>query len=142
MLYEHEDLYKLIPQRDPIVMIDKMLDAAGDVARTGLTVRADCIFVDADESLTEPGLIEHIAQSASALLGHKALLAGQPLPVGYIGEVKKFHCYRCPVVGDELTTTITLGPEVGGITIITGETRCGDALLADTQMKLYTEGKE
>jgi predicted hotdog family 3-hydroxylacyl-ACP dehydratase len=139
MLYQGEQLYKLMPQRDPIVMVDKILDAEGDVAHTGLLVTAANYFIEEDGRMAETGLIEHIAQSASAFKGHKALLAGEPLPVGYIGEVKKFHCYSRPAVGDELTTTITLGAEVNGITLMQGETRCGDTVVADTQMKIFVE---
>ncbi len=139
MLYQGEQLYKLMPQRDPIVMVDKILDAEGDVAHTGFLVTTANYFIEEDGRMAETGLIEHIAQSASAFKGHKALLAGEPLPVGYIGEVRKFHCYRRPAVGDELTTTITLGAEVNGITLMQGETRCGDTVVADTQMKIFVE---
>ena len=98
-----EEITKLIPQREPIRMVDKLMDVDGDVAQTVLTVRPDNYFIDEDGLLAEPGLIEHIAQSASAFAGHKALEAGATTPpVGYIGEVKKFHCYRRPYVGDEL----------------------------------------
>lgn len=139
MLYQNEELFQLMPQRDPIVMVDKIYDAEGDTAHTGLSVTETNYFIEEDGRMAEPGLIEHIAQSASALMGHKALLAGQPLPVGYIGEVKKFHCYVRPAVGDELTTTINLGAEINGVTLMTGETRCGETLVADTQMKLFVE---
>ena len=139
MLYQNEELFQLMPQRDPIVMVDKIYDAEGDTAHTGLSVTETNYFIEEDGLMAEPGLIEHIAQSASALMGHKALLAGQPLPVGYIGEVKKFHCYVRPAVGDELTTTINLGAEINGVTLMTGETRCGETLVADTQMKLFVE---
>lgn len=137
MLYENEELFQLMPQRDPIVMVDKIIDAEGDVAHTGLLVKESCYFIEEDGRMAEPGLIEHIAQSASALKGHQALLAGEPLPVGYIGEVKKFHCYLRPQVGDSLVTTITLGATVNGVTMMTGETFCGDAKVADTQMKIF-----
>ncbi len=132
MLYQNEELFKLMPQRDPIVMVDKILDAEGDTAHTGLKVTAQNYFIEEDGRMAEPGLIEHIAQSASAFTGHQALL-------GCIGEVKKFHCYVRPAVGDELTTTINLGAEVNGVTLMTGETRCGEVLVADTQMKIFVE---
>ena len=139
MLYQNEELFRLMPQRAPIVMVDKIHDAEGDTAHSGLTVTASNYFIEEDGRMAEPGLIEHIAQSASAFMGHKALLAGQPLPIGYIGEVKKFHCYMRPGVGDELTTEITLGAEINGITLMSGKTRCGETLVADTQMKLFVE---
>lgn len=132
-----EDIKLLIPQRDPIMMVDSLDRAEGDTCVTSLTVRVDNYFVEDDGLVAEPGLVEHIAQSASAFAGHRAFTAGatQP-PVGYIGEIKRFHCYRRPGVGETLTTTITMGPTVGEVTIIKGETFCGEEKIADTQMKI------
>ena len=121
-------------------MIDELLCVNGDEAQCQLTVRPDNFFIDEDTLMAEPGLIEHIAQSASAFAGYRAVQAGatEP-PVGYIGEVKNFHIYRRPKIGDVLVTTITMGPEVEGITIIRGETKCGDEVVADTTMKIFVK---
>lgn len=134
------DIKKLIPQRSPIMMVDELLCVNGEEATCQLTVRPDNFFIDEDGLMAEPGLIEHIAQSASAFAGFKAIEAGatEP-PVGYIGEVKNFHLYARPKLGDILTTTITMGPEVEGITIIRGETKIGDDTVADTQMKIFVK---
>lgn len=139
MLYQGEDIKKLIPQRGPIMMVDKFYSVEGDTAQTGLTLTQSNYFIEKDGKIAEPGLIEHIAQSASAFAGHKALIAGAPTPIGYIGEVKKFHCYSRPAVGAELHTTITMGAEVNGVTIIYGETKSNDVVVADTQMKIFVE---
>lgn len=134
----NKEIKRLIPQRDPIMMVDKLISVDGDVAVTGLTVRADNYFIDEDRLLAEPGLIEHIAQGASAFAGYKAMAAGAIIPpLGLIGEVKKFHCYRRPEIGEELRTTITMGTEIAGLTIITGEVRVLDEIIADTQMKIF-----
>ena len=136
------DIKKLIPQRDPIMMVDQLMDMDGDKAETSLVVTSDNYFMEADGMLAEVGLIEHIAQSASAFAGYKALLDGatEP-PLGYIGEVKNFHCHRRPLVGETLRTTITMGAEVAGITILTGETRVNDELIADTSMKIFIKNE-
>ena len=136
----NEDIKNLIPQRDPIMVVDKLIDVDGDVAVTSLTVRDDNYFIDENGLLAEPGLIEHIAQSASAFAGYRAMASGAVIPpVGYIGEVKRFHCYRRPYVDDELRTVITMGTEIAGVTVITGEIRLGDEIIADTQMKIFIE---
>jgi len=134
----NEEIKRLIPQRDPIIMIDELVKIDGDQAVTRLIIHDDNYFIDTDGLLAEVGLIEHIAQSASAFAGHRAIAAGavEP-PVGYIGEVKNFHCYRRPRVGDELHTTIIMGSEIAGVTIITGETRLSGDLVAKTQMKIF-----
>lgn len=136
----NEDIKNLIPQRDPIMMVDKLIDVDGDVAVTSLTVRDDNYFIDENGLLAEPGLIEHIAQSASAFAGYRAMASGAVIPpVGYIGEVKRFHCYRRPYVDDELRTVITMGTEIAGVAVITGEIRLRDEIIADTQMKIFIE---
>ncbi|WP_102406789.1 beta-hydroxyacyl-ACP dehydratase [Parabacteroides bouchesdurhonensis] len=135
---KNEDIKKLIPQRDPILMVDKLLEADSSKSLTSLTVRADNYFIGEDGKLEESGLIEHIAQSASAFAGYMAVEKGatEP-PVGYIGEIRKFCCYHRPRVGDELVTTIIIGAEVGGVTSINGESRVQGKLMAETQMKIY-----
>ena len=134
---QYPPIDRLIPQRAPILMVDRLLEAQDDTARTCLTVRPDNFFIDEDGCLDEVGLIEHIAQSASALAGYKALAQGASRPpVGYIGEVKKFSLHRLPRVGETLCTTVRFGMEVGGVTQLSAETRSGEELIATTQMKI------
>lgn len=135
---KNEDIKRLIPQRNPILMVDKLLEADDGRAKTCLTVHTDNYFIGEDGKLEETGLIEHIAQSASAFAGYMVIKKGstQP-PVGYIGEIKKFCCYHRPQVGDELFTTITIGAEVGGVTSINGESCVCGKVVAETQMKIY-----
>ena len=136
------DIKNLIPQRSPIMMVDELLEAHDDIARTSLNIRDDNFFLESDGAIAEPGVIEHIAQSASAFAGYNAMQAGatEP-PVGYIGEVKRFRLNRRPVKGETLVTTITMGPTVTGVTIITGETVSGEETIATTQMKIYVAGE-
>lgn len=132
------DIKQLIPQRAPIIMVDELVSVEGEEAVCKLHVRHDNFFIDNDNLMAEPGLIEHIAQSASAFAGYKVVTAGATKPpVGYIGEIKKFHLFHCPTVGDTITTTITMGPEVDGITIIRGESKIGDTIAANTTMKIF-----
>jgi predicted hotdog family 3-hydroxylacyl-ACP dehydratase len=134
----HIDIQRLVQQRDPILMVDELLQADGQEAITRFSVCEGNIFLAADGRMEETGLLEHIAQSASALAGYRALQAGATEPPrGFIGEIKKFRCLARPAVGDLLTTHITLGAEVEGVTLLTGETRVGDTLMATTQMKIF-----
>lgn len=128
---------RLLPQREPILMVDELVHAEEDQAETSFEIRADNYFIEKDR-LAEVGLIEHIAQSASAFAGYKAMETGaiEP-PVGLIGEIKRFHCYRCPQVGEVLHTTVRMGAEVAGITLLTGEVRIQEGIIADTQMKIF-----
>lgn len=129
---------QLIPQREPILMVDELLRVEGEQASACLTVRPGNIFLAEDGTMEESGVIEHIAQSASAFAGYKAIEAGatEP-PVGYIGEVKKFRSYRRPRLGEQLVTTIQLGPEVNGVTLLSAYTCVDEEKVAETQMKIF-----
>ncbi len=134
---------QLIPQREPILMVDDLLKADGEQATACLTVRRGNIFLADDGTMEESGIIEHMAQSASAFAGYKAFSkGGTEAPVGYIGEVRKFKCLRRPNVGEKLYTTIILGPEVNGVTLLTATTCVEEEKIAETQMKIFIKPKE
>jgi predicted hotdog family 3-hydroxylacyl-ACP dehydratase len=136
------DIKELVPQRSPILMVDELLQATDDEAVTCFIVRSGNVFLSADGRLEETALIEHIAQSASAFAGYKTRQAGATAPpVGYIGEIKKFRCVYRPQPGDTLTTTIEMGAEVNGVTLLSGVTRVGDTVAAQTQMKIFVPEK-
>ncbi len=133
-----EDIKDLLLQRAPILMVDALSDTNGEEAHTTFTICPGNFFLREDGRLEAVGLIEHIAQSASAFAGYRARLAGavEP-PTGYIGEVKNFRCRYCPQTGDELRTSIRLGAEAGGVVLLYGETRVGETIAAETQMKIF-----
>ena len=135
-----EDIKRLIPQREPFIMVDE-IEASDDThAVTALTVRSDNYFMLPDGTMSETGLIEHIAQSCSALMGYLALeqqLANPP--VGLIGEVKHFECNRRPKVGEKVCTTIEFGFTFGDVTIATGESHIEGELIAKAQLKIFVQ---
>ncbi|MDR1102940.1 MAG: hydroxymyristoyl-ACP dehydratase [Tannerella sp.] len=135
-LFEGEQLCELIPQRAPMVMVDAFYGGSDTEAVTGLTVRPDNLFCE-DGKLTEPGLIEHIAQSASALAGYKAFRKRQPAPVGYIGEIRKLTLFRLPATGESLRTSVRILSEIMNVSLLTAETLSGEEVVVSGQMKIF-----
>ncbi|MDR2765034.1 MAG: hydroxymyristoyl-ACP dehydratase [Tannerella sp.] len=135
-LFEGEQLCDLIPQRAPMVMVDVFYEGNDTEAFTGLTVHPDNLFC-VDGKLTEPGLIEHIAQSASALAGYRAFRKQQPAPVGYIGEIRKLNLFRLPATGESLRTSIRILSEIMNVSLLTAETLSGDEVVVSGQMKIF-----
>lgn len=131
-----EGIKELIPQRHPIIMVDTFYGATDDEADTGLTIADDNLFCS-DGLFREPGLVEHIAQSASAFAGYKAKVKNEPTPIGFIGEVKKFRIHFLPHSGDELRTHIRIVSEVLGISLLTAETTVNGEVAAQCQMKIF-----
>ena len=121
-------------------MLDEIEASDDNHAVTALTVRIDNYFMLPDGTMSESGLIEHIAQSCSALMGCVALSheVGQA-PIGLIGEVKHFECQRRPQRGEKVCTTIEFGFTFGNVTIATGESRIGDEPIAKAQLKIFVQ---
>lgn len=132
------DIEQLIPQRTPFKMVDKLLNVNGETAVTLFLVQSDNCFLESDGILAEAGVIEHIAQSASALAGYLVREEGASyVPVGYIGEIRNFRSYRSVRVGEILKTIVTREEVVGDITCVTGESWISDERIAELQMKIY-----
>ena len=135
-----EQLYKLIPQRPPIVMVDTLWYALDKEAETGLTVCQDNLFVSGG-CLREPGLIEHIAQSAAAFAGYGTFVAGLEPRLGFIGEIKKCRINLLPEVGAVLRTHLSILGEAAGVTLLSAQTtidgQADAAVVAECQMKIF-----
>ena len=131
-----EAIKELIPQREPMIMIDAFYDASETEADTGLTIANDNLFCS-EGMFEEPGLVEHIAQSASAFAGYKAKATGQPAPLGLIGETRKCRIHFLPKVGDELRTHIRILSEALGVSLLAAEINVNGEVAVQCQMKIY-----
>ena len=117
-------------------MVDTLYSATESHCVAGLTVRPDNMFCE-NGFFTEPGLIEHIAQSSSVMAGYNTYRENTPAPIGFIGEVKKYQTVALPKVGDKLVTTIHIMSKIMNITLITAETKVDDRIMATCQMKIF-----
>lgn len=124
----------LIPQKAPFVMVDKLLQFETNKVVAGLKVLETNIFVRKGK-LTEPGIIEHMAQTVALYTGYQYHIKKQPAPVGYIGAIKEAAIFELPVVGDQLVTTVNVLHDIMGVTLVTASTVCGKNPIAKSEMK-------
>ncbi|PWT78684.1 MAG: 3-hydroxyacyl-ACP dehydratase [Bacteroidetes bacterium] len=136
MEIEKIDIRSLIPQRDPFVMIDHLSHTDERSGCSELQIRKENIFLS-DDFLTEPGLIENIAQTAAARIGYICQKEKRPVPVGYIGAVQNLAIYALPRIHDRLMTEISIKNEIFHVSIITGRIRCNEQLIAECEMKIF-----
>ena len=128
-------ILELIPQRRPFVMVDSLTYCDLSITRTQLEVRADNIFNDGGR-LSTAGICENIAQTCAARLGYLSLASGQPVKLGYIGAISNMQVYRTPVTGETIVTEIKVLQEVFNITLVHAVVKCGDELIAQTDLKI------
>lgn len=132
------EITDLIPQRPPMVMIDKLV-SAGEKRGEGIFHVSDSNPLCLEKHLTEAGIIECIAQTAAAFTGYLRLSEKKDILMGYIGSVKNLRIFSLPKAGDEIRTEIILENELLGFTIITGRIMCHGRLLAECEMRILLE---
>lgn len=130
------DILPFIPQREPFVMIDELTACDEQSAKTILHVRENNLFVNKGV-LTEPALVENIAQTAAARIGYICSRENRPVPIGYIAAVQNLKIEQLPVIGDTVETEISIKNQVLNVTIIAGHSRIGDKLVASCEMKIF-----
>lgn len=124
----------LIPQKQPFVMVDKLIEYTTDKIVAGLTIDANNIFTK-NKVFTEPGIIEHMAQSVALHTGYQYYLKNEPAPTGYIGSIKKIEIKKLPKQGEKLKTTVSVLHEIMGVTLVNISVELNDEEIAYSEMK-------
>ena len=124
----------LIPQRKPIILVDRLLYSDIEKSVSDFLIREDCVFVDGG-LLVSAGLLENIAQTCALRIGY--LNRGQQVRIGVVGAVKNFSVVRLPAVGETLTTTVKEVLYVDPALVVSAETRVGEESVATCEMKVF-----
>ncbi len=117
-----------------------------DEAKTKLIVSAENVMV-CDGNLTEPGLLENMAQTAALSAGYayfiqnKGKLVDYQPPLGYLGAIKKVHFHDLPKVDETIETHTTIINTIQSgetdILFVHGAITCGDRMLAEGEIKVF-----
>lgn len=127
----------LLPQKPPMVMVDALVEYNGSGVVTRFSVREDNIFVQ-NGFLSEPGLVENIAQTAAAQAGYDNVLKGiAEAPLGYIATVDYLHIHKLPALHATIETRIQVKQQVMNVTIIAGTIFCAGETIAQCEMKIF-----
>lgn len=133
---EQIDIHELLPQREPFVMVDKLVYFDEKTTTTSFLVREDNLFVE-NGRLNACALAENIAQACAARLGYvNKYILKRGIQIGFIGAVKDMKVIDTPVVGDVLTTTIHVLEQIMGLTLVTAVIRIGDRVVTTAEMKI------
>lgn len=138
-IIELDRILQLIPQKPPFVMVDSLLEYTDKTGTTGFTIPADNILVE-DSIFSEPGLIEHMAQSMSLWRGYEGFLSGLDKPkTGFIGAIKSVEILELPKAGTKLVTYVEILQEFMNVTSVGARTFDEEGkLLATSEMKTVT----
>ena len=131
----------LIPQKVPIVLVDRLLESDEEKSVSDFEIREDCVFVE-NGRLVLAGLMENIAQTCALRTGYNALNIGGRVRVGVIGGVKQVTISRFPVVGERLTTIVREVLNMDPAMLFSAEIRVGNEVVASGEMKVFLNDEE
>ena len=133
-----DKIAQYIPQREPFIMLDKIIYWSEDTLVSELKVRENNIFI-AKNKISESGLLENIAQTAAAKVGYECSLENVPVPLGYIASFNKVNVFDQASVGDEIITTINVLKDVLNITIVNGKCQIGERKILECEMRILID---
>lgn len=130
------DIHELLPQKEPFVMVGRLIHFDMDKTVTETTVTEDNIFFE-DGIFTSSGIIENIAQTCAARIGYiNKYILKKNIQLGFIGAIKGLKLFRCPEAGETLRTTILTIEEIFGMTLVKATVCAGDETIAESEMKI------
>lgn len=96
MTFEKEDLEKILPHRNKMVLLTRVpeFDIERGIIKTEYNVTPDCIFYEEGRGMPDWATFEVMAQSISALTGITDLLNGHPQRAGCLLSVAGFKSSR------------------------------------------------
>ena len=132
------DISTLIPQADPFIMIDHIVQIDENSISTELNIRPDHVLCE-NNRFQEAGLIEMMAQTAACLTGYRSKESNKEIRTGYIGMVKNLEIYRLPSCHSNIIATIIEKKQVLNIVIINGKIMQDDDLIAQAEYRIYLQ---
>ena len=135
MNFQDIPVTELIPQRPPLMLVDKVLHSSEEDTETVLEIREDNIFLD-EGHLSMAGLLENMAQSCACRMGCRCIVAGSPVRIGVVGAIRNCIMERLPRLGETLHTHVCIMEEVLNLTLASVVVKVGDETIATTLIKM------
>lgn len=128
----------IIPQREPIIMIDEIVNHSDVKTTTSLTINETNIFVE-ENIFQSSGLIENMAQSSAARMGIQTNKEGNKPLLGYIASIKNLMVNRLPEVGEKILTEIIIANKINNIIVIKAEGKVDNIIISSCELKVFIE---
>lgn len=131
-----EKIKELLPQKEPFVMVNHLLEYSETAITTGFEIEKENIFIE-EGCFNESGMIENIAQSTALHTSYDFFKRNEKAPVGYIGTISNVKLFKRPKIGMYLTTKVEIIKEFMGITLVVGQIFCENTLMFEAKIKTF-----
>jgi 3-hydroxyacyl-[acyl-carrier-protein] dehydratase len=135
-----ENIISFIPQRAPFVLIDELLEAGTEYSKTSFDIQEDHLFV-CNNVLTEPGIVENMAQTAAAGIGYHVCSQQQNL-IGFIGAIKSLIIDELPKVGEQIVTEVAFLHRRLNAYIVEAAVYLHERKIASCEFRIFVQEKD
>ena len=138
-----QDLSAFLPHRAPMLLLSRLDAFSAEGARATAELRAGNPFLRSDGLLERAAYVELMAQCFAAGAGALARQAEKPPAAwGYLAALRDIAIHGDARLGDTLTASVNLVTALGPVTVLEGEVRSADTLLARGQFKIFIPEQE
>lgn len=130
------EITELIPQREPFVLVDRLVSWDSVSVTTEFEVKDEHILVN-NGKLIEAGLTENMAQTAAAGAGYELLKSGGAVKLGFIGAISKLKIFSLPKTGSTLKTTVQVEHKIMNVTVVSCKVENNGEVIASCGMKIF-----
>ncbi len=127
----------LVPHRPPFLLIDQLIDFAGEAGVVKSVIAPDNLFLSEDGQFREIAMVEILAQSAAAIKGYNDLQQEREIRKGFLVDIREFlfkkKCYR----GDTIYTRLEITKSFSGFSVISGVIERAGEEVANGSLKLW-----
>ncbi len=127
----------LLPHRQPMILVDQLLEFNSEGGVVSAVISSDNIFVEDDGCLVAVALIEIVAQAYAAIKGYDDMLNQRQVQRGFLVGGRSFKIKRSPSVGEQLTVAITTIADLDEFSVVDGVVTSADQIIAEGSLKLW-----
>ncbi len=128
-----EVLKKLIPHREPVILIDTLQYHDENSVISSFLVSEHNIFVS-KHHFSEAGILEHMAQSVALHTGYAGYVSEKPTREGYIAAIKKAEILQLPKVNETIVTKVKITYSAMDMTMVTIQSKVDEITIATAEM--------
>lgn len=125
------DIKDLLPQQEPYILVDCLVDISPLEATTLYRIRKDSPLVR-EGKMRVSGIVENIAQTCAAHIGYYS----DSIKIGVLGAIPSIEVMRLPRVDEILETSVKVSAEAFNMRAVEAVVCCAGTPIAKGVMKI------
>ncbi|MDR1195073.1 MAG: hypothetical protein LBL00_01180 [Endomicrobium sp.] len=131
------DVTKVMFHRQPMLLVDRILEENGNSGKASFLIKKDCIFLDENGFVLRPALIEMAAQALAAVDGYQKRREKKSSLQGFLVSVKNFEFYSDAKENDLVICAIEKIDEFANMHMVKVKTFVNDTLIAEGELRIF-----